>query len=513
MGLKSNTTVKASYGTRLVWTVIIGLMLFGGMGCSDTVSSLTITTGSESFFTIGVAGYITFGVSGGGDYRWSIAYSQGLSTTAFSFTAADAEATLVYDGGATPSGSITVTVKDDTGAKGSKVIAVVGDNYISTLTFSQDTVEAKGEVVCEFILLYKTNSEPVPGSMVTFEITEGPATFIDAEGNELGDTTTGTSPTDSTGSALARIKAGDTNQDTNVIVRAVSDTGAMATGSFTVLGNDYVSTLTFSPDTVGAHGETLCVFNLIYERSSEPVSGSMVTFEIIEGPATFIDAMGNELGDTTTGTSPTDSSGNALARIRTQYTAETTYVIVTAVSDTGETATGSFTVKTGLSLIHFYPGLENPYQDSVYTVRYAYEGALPGEVSYIIPFSVEHTDGNGNPLAHTDILLDTYLPSDSILSVTLGESTALPATITTDDDGKSDFVLYVTVSTDTVAASGNIGGMVLTGTSIYDVRGSIAIVFNVQEQAAEKELEIFSTSFLLSGGQQVSFSAGGGVPQ
>jgi hypothetical protein len=278
---------------------------------------------------------------------------------------------------------------------------------------------------------------------------------------------------------------------------------------------DYTATLELSPETVDSYGEIVAVVNLICSSIysiDQPVAGSTVTFEITQGPASFIDSDGNDIGASTTGSGPTDSGGNAFARIRAGDTADTTNVIVRAVSDTGAVATQSFTIERNLGLIHFYPGPENPYPKSIYTVQYAYTGSLPAEVTYIIPFHLEHTDGNGEPLANEDIVLDTYLPSDSIQSITLGEDTALPATLTTDDDGISDFVLYATVTTDELAADGNIGSLVLTGTSVYDVRGSIAIVFNVPEESADQPLAVYPSIVWLSDGQPVSIAAVGGVP-
>ena len=276
------------------------------------------------------------------------------------------------------------------------------------------------------------------------------------------------------------------------------------------------STLIMEPDIIDSFGEVTAIFNLLGPGGVVPQAGSSVTFTIIQGPANFIDADGADIGDSSTGTSPTDTNGNVFARIRAGDTIDTTNVIIQAASDTDVIVTEKFTIERNLGLISFNPGPESYYPGTLYTVAFPFSGALPPEFLYILPFHVEHTDGSGNPLANQDIELGAYLRSESIISITLGDSSELPYTVLTDDDGLSDFVLYVRVKTpeptDEFAALNNIGSLVLTGDSIYGVRGSMAIIFRFESFAGEEALIILPSSAKLSEGQEISLNAAGGVP-
>lgn len=283
----------------------------------------------------------------------------------------------------------------------------------------------------------------------------------------------------------------------------------------------YEARMEIEPEKIDVNGEVLCVFLLGSAQNTldgvdggfseggaaqHPVVGSNVTFNIIDGPAYFIDSDGNNAGLSSSGTSPSDTLGQVMVRIRADDTADATNVIVQAVSDTGVTATQSFLVERNLGLIEF----KNPdsYPGTNYSVSYIYGGAPPGQADYILPFTVEHTDGSGLPLANAQIIIDTYLQSSSINSLTLGDSTALPITLTTDDDGKSSFILYASVDTSQVWAEGNIGSLVLTGTN-NNVRGSFPLVFNIQ-RIGENELSVWPPFAHITDGMQVALHAYGG---
>lgn len=284
----------------------------------------------------------------------------------------------------------------------------------------------------------------------------------------------------------------------------------------------YEAKMEIEPGEVDVNGEVLCVFSLgsvhvTLEGSDggfsengiaqHPVVGSNITFTIIEGPAYFIDSDGNNSGLTSMGTGPTDISGQVLARIRAGDTPDSTNVIVRAVSDTTATATQSFLIERNSGLIEFT--MPSVYAGTQYSVSYEYGGATPGQADYILPFTVEHTDGNGEPLANAEIVLDTYLQSSSINSFTLGESTALPLTLLTDDDGKSSFILYASVDTANVWAEGNIGSLVLTGTNGSGVRGSFPLIFNMH-RVGENELSVWPPFAHVTDGLPVPIHAYGG---
>ena len=496
----------ASVTMRNSLVYIFGLLLLLVAGCSNydgspiesTADQLEIVSGVSSF-TVGESAYVGLQVVDGTDqYEWSMSCSDGIVAGAFSLSSSNADATLTYGGLPTDTGDITVTVKDGTGRTASKVISVLAgaalalelnENYPSGL----DNFEAGEAGYAAFV---------AEGGTVPYEWRVSYSSGLVAEEFSFAS---------SNAAATLTYDGGDTGSG-SIIVTVEDNAGTEVSKIIAVVGPGYMAALEMDPETVDVGGEVVCVFHLAYKSNLGPVTDSDVTFEIVQGPAVFVDADGSDLGTTTNGAGPTDANGCALARIRAGDVEATTSVVVTAMTDTGAAATGSFTIERNLGSIEFFPGPEHAYTGSVYSVTYPYEGGVPAEADYIIPFSVAHTDGNGNPLANEEIVLDLYLKSDSIRSITLGDADglSLPETLTTDDDGRSDFVLYVTVGTEALAAYDNIGSLVLTGETANGVRGSTAIVFRITESIPDEPLRIHPFSVWLVDGQPAAFSATGG---
>ena len=508
MGMKRTgkryRAVSATMRNSLVY--IFGLLLLLVAGCSNydgspiesTADQLAIVSGASSF-TVGESAYVGFEVEDGTDqYEWHMTFLEGMDAGAFSLTSSNAAAILRYSGAPTAAGDVIVTVKDGTGGTASKVVSVLTGAPLELnldLDYSSSDVDSftageAGYTAFEAeggIKPYKWSVSYSTG--LPFEL------FIFSSSNAA---------------ATLNYNGGVTGSG-SITVTVKDSAGAEVSKIIPVVGPGYEAILEMNPETVDVGGEVVCLFSLAYKGTSGPVFDSGVTFEIVQGPALFVDADGNDLGASTNGAGPTDANGCTMARIRAGDIEETTTVIVNATSDIGATATGSFTIERNLGSIEFYPGPENAYPGSVYSIAYPYEGDIPEAADYIIPFSVAHTDGNGNPLANEEIVLDLYLMSDSIRSITLGEDLDLPRNLITDDDGRSDFVLYATVGTEYRVAYDNIGSLVLTGETNNGIRGSTAIVFGLLESTVDQTLKVYPSSAYLAAGQPTAFGVTGGV--
>ncbi|MDM8536394.1 hypothetical protein QUF70_06540, partial [Desulfobacterales bacterium HSG17] len=452
---------------------------------SNQESKIQLQADSNDF-VVGVPGGISFNVSGGnGEYQWNTEYSDTLSSDAFQFSDSGNSGSLTYGGRYSSPGTITVRVTDELGASAQKIIVV--NSSESSIQLAADG--EKFSIGIPKIILFTTSggtdnyewrisySSKLETNSFSFSASGGSGTLIYDGGN------TGT------GEIIVAVKDEDNNISEKTII---------------VSGGDINGVLEIQPETVGIGGKTLCIFNLNYLENALPIPGSNIVFRIEQGAAEFISSAGKKIG--TFVEAETDLDGKAYIRIKIDNVEdnieENTNVIVSAFSDTGVSATKTFSIDRSHGIIEF-SGNGN--------IAWNHNGLmLIGERSWLLNLQLRYTDKDGNPLHHKEVVIDTYLETNSIQDVSFGKE-PLSTPIITDDNGIADFVLKVSLFYDRVEEHGivRIGSLVLTGTGDNGTMGSFAIAFD--SFTLFSSLSIEPVSKIVSAGQTIGLNANGGT--
>lgn len=305
--------------------------------------------------------------------------------------------------------------------------------------------------------------------------------------------------------ALLQYNGADTGTGGSIVLTATDSNGTPGGAVIALNASERTARLEITPDETDVGGEVVCRFQLT-AADGAPVSGASARFFILHGPAHFIDARGDSIGDSTGGGDLTDAAGFAYARIRADESEDLTNVLVEGVSSAGVSATASFSIRRDLGVILL---------DAEGPLVWEHRGDLdPGTIYWSLPITLTHTDGSGKPLANEAVTIDAYLPSASISQMHLGDSLPLPAILTTDDDGKSEFILETAVTHGFIPENTGpvvIGNLVLIGESTRKVRGSLALIFKTHTVAVKDPLTITPDDLEVTDGQVAGFSVKGGV--
>ncbi|QTA83747.1 Uncharacterized protein dnl_61620 [Desulfonema limicola] len=483
---------------NLIYFFIICFMIF--TGCGDREDSAAnqddiiqvpetpiILTADASTITIGTLQNISFKAEGGtgpGLFIWDINFSNSIDGDKFEFSSFGTQAVLSYNGGAVNSKTIIILVEDGYGNFANQIISINNPENTLSLESDSDTFS---------IGISKT---------IAFKASGGTGGYI--WGISYSTDILTESFTFSSGGDSGILMYDGKDSVSGIINISIKDKiGRKSEKLIIVSGINIEAFLEIQPETVGIGGETLCIFSLTDIENNAPVPGRNISFQIEHGPAFFIDAASNDIG--VSSIAATGSDGKAYARIKAGETKENTNIIVSAASDTGETATLTFSIDRNHDIIEFSGDTHIEWNHKGYLSK--------GKKSWVLNLQLKYTDKDGNPLYNKEILLDTYLQTNNIDSdIYLGEQ-SLPASIITDDDGISDFVLKVTLSYDNIDEGTNlkIGSLVLSGVGEHNTKGSVAIEFNVTTTSSPLLIAPSSVENVGSG-QIVGFNAQGGVP-
>lgn len=514
---KENFSIGYDGGTTLSGFITITVRDGKNVGATHTVpvnypaEGLVLESdrsGDGRALTVGIADQLNFSASGGsGSYTWEVRYSEDIHSGQFHFSGERNSASLVYDGGETLSGIITVVLGDSAGHSAALSIP---------LAYGQEGLVLSSSCGADCHLSSGTEGH------ITFSASGGSGTYdwrVDF-GENLARTEFAFAG--SGNSAVLMYGGGLT--DSGVIQVTLADSaGAGKTQAVAVIGGEsYAAELTLSPETVDVNGEVLASVALKY-ASGEPVVGESIVFRIDEGPAAILDGNGDAAGASSEGQRiVTDAQGRSHVRIRAGETASTTRVLVRASwrgGGTGCFVAGEVTIRRGLGYLRLLPGSDEPYPGHAYSATYEYAGGTlaAGQLSYELPFRVLHTDGNGNPFANQKVRLSTGQRTSSIASLTLSGG-ELPASLTTDGDGETEFILHVTTKHGEIPANSkerNIGAFVLTAEDANGLSGSYAVGLCVTTGSddAVTAITIAASATQLTSGvsNSVSFTASGGT--
>ena len=459
--ISQGSTAILTYDGRITapGIITIGLIDSSGIKAGKTIivyapESQIKLTADAGAVTIGTPQTINFKAQGGtGQYQWDINFSNSGDIEKFIFSSFDEQGVLSYDGSIISLGTIIVLVKDKLGNFANIIISI--NNPKDNINLESDS-DSFNIGISKTILFTGSGGtgEYIWGYSYSPEISTDCFKFSSA------------------GNSGVLIYNGENTISGTISISIKDDLGRKSEKLILISTGSINAVFEIKPETVGINGQTLCIFKL-QDIENNPVPNKNISFKIEQGPAFFIDTLGNEFEDSLNTSGITDSNGYAYARIKTDYTQEDTNVIVNAVTDTGERYTGKFIIDRSHGTIEFQGEKPEVLKN---------KGALrAGTASWVINLSMIHKDIDGTPLYNKDIKLKTYMQTNNIKSVSLGEE-PLPAFLKTDDDGIVDFILKVTIEYPNISENVKvrIGSLVISGIEEQEnIRGTYAIGFDV----------------------------------
>lgn len=320
-------------------------------------------------------------------------------------------------------------------------------NYTMTMAPSKQVVDNSEEFFVT-ALLKDSGGNPVINQLVTFSVASGEASVI-----------TDTTSTDSTGKAIARIRALNPASTSAVILQASATVNgtlvtALAPVQITTKPNSesiLKMVLTSDKTTVGINSDVLLTASVTdLQIPPKPVQNQPVSFSIVAGPATIIDP-----------SVTTDSIGNAVCRLSTGTTNSSSSVIVQASTTVNGVTVNAYTtiqiVRQNSYVINFISSKSTTDPDgNLNTLSATVAAEFVGNVTFkqLVPFQV--LDNNGIPMPNVDVSIQVYnygRNPDTIIELVPpwpGTPVVFPpditiVTIRTDDHGMGIFTCNVTL--------------------------------------------------------------------
>jgi len=322
-------------------------------------------------------------------------------------------------------------------------------NYTMTMTPSKQIVDNTEEFYVT-ALLKDSGGNPVINQSVSFTVATGPATV-----------NTASVTTDSTGKAIATVRAGNPASTSAIILQAsttVNGTLVTALAPVQIITNPSSPslikvTLTSDKTTAGINSDVLLTASVTdLQAPPKPVQNQPVSFSIVAGPAnaTIIDP-----------SVPTDSIGNAVCRLKTGTVNSSSSIIVQASTMVNGVTVNAYTtiqiVRQNSYVINFITSKSTTDPDgSLNTLSGTVDAAYVGYVTFkqLVPFQV--LDNNGIPMPNVDVSIQVFnygRNADTIVELVPpwpGVPVVFPpdvtkVTIRTDDHGMGIFTCNVSL--------------------------------------------------------------------
>jgi hypothetical protein len=304
-------------------------------------------------------------------------------------------------------------------------------NYTMTMTPSKQIVDNTEEFYVT-ALLKDSGGNPVINQSVSFTVATGPATVNTASVN-----------TDSTGKAIATVRAGNPASTSAIILQAattVNGTLVTALAPVQIITNPLSPsltkmTLTSDKTTAGINSDVLITASVTdLQAIPKPVQNQPVSFSIVAGPATIIDP-----------SVTTDSIGNAVCRLKTGTVNSSSSIIVQASTTVNNVTINAYTtiqiVRQNSMIINFITSKSPTDPDG--TLNSLIAPPVPWDspllrygLVQLVPFQV--LDENGIPMPNVNVNVSVYSAQGrSIVTV------YPPSPLTTDDHGLGIFNIDV----------------------------------------------------------------------
>lgn len=320
-------------------------------------------------------------------------------------------------------------------------------NYTMTMTPSKQVVDNSEEFFVT-ALLKDSGGNPVINQPVTFSVASGEASVI-----------TDTTSTDSTGKAIARVRALNPASTSAVILQASTTVNgtlvtALAPVQITTKPNSESilrMILTSDKTTVGINSDVLLTASVTdLQIPPKPVQNQPVSFSIVAGPATIIDP-----------SVTTDSIGNAICRLNSGTVNSSSSVIVQASTTVNGVTVNAYTtiqiVRQNSYVINFITSKSTTDPDgNLNSLVGTVAAEFVGNVTFkqLVPFQV--LDNNGIPMPNVDVSIQVFnygRNPDTIIELAPpwpGTPVVFPpditkVTIRTDDHGMGIFTCNVTL--------------------------------------------------------------------
>lgn len=332
-------------------------------------------------------------------------------------------------------------------------------SYRLTMTPSKQVVDNNEEFYVT-VFLKDSGGTPVPGKTVNFSVATGEASVI---------TTTAT--TGSSGECFARVRALNPASTSAVILQASATIDAV---TVTALAPVQITTqplsasiikMTLATDkaTVGINSDVILTASVTDLQSPpKPVQNKEVSVRVLAGPGNMMDNSGNVLAQGAPTTAVTDSTGNAVCRLRSGTVNSSSSIIVQATTTVNDTLVTAYTtidvVRQNSYVINFLTSKSPTDPDGTLNTL---SGTLPADAvgSYtfkqLVPFQA--LDNNGVPLPNLDVSIEinnTGRNADTViqlipplpgLPVTYPGANPLIVTVRTDDHGTGIFTCNVSL--------------------------------------------------------------------
>jgi hypothetical protein len=389
--------------------------------------------------------------------RFSVTALPAVMLTDRATTDSHGVATAIVRAG-NPAGVANVIVQAETTVNSNQVTAVIpfqivpaagssSNAYQMTLTPGKQTV-ASNEEFAVTARLRDAAGNPVANQALNFAVAAGDAVVLNASAS-----------TDSTGTAITRFQALPPAFNSTVILQVsgtVNGTLVTALGTVTVITQAYQASprrlaLESDKSSVGINSDVLLTATLTDEQAQPlPVQQQTVTFSVVAGPGTVIDA-----------TVPTDSGGKAVSRLRTGSVSSSSSIIVKASSTVYGVTVNAYStinlVRQNSYVINFLTSKASTDPDgnlNVLSATISARASGPWTFKQLVPFQV--LDNNGVPLPGVDVTIEVFnygRDEDTVIELVppwpLAPRVFPPdqtrVTMRTDDHGTGIFTVNVTL--------------------------------------------------------------------